>query len=375
MKNLEVVALLNKIADILELQGIDFKPYAYRKAALGIESLSEDIEDIYLQNKLKDIPGVGESIAQKIAEFLEKGRLDYYEKLQKEVKVDIAALSQIPFLGPKKINVLYTKLGIKNIPDLEKAARQHQIQELAGFGEETEKKILEGIQFLRTNPTRFLYAQAAPIVAEIKQKLGHLPYVQKIEVAGSFRRSKETVGDLDFAAVSDEPEKLMKFFTTLPEVKEILAQGLTKSSVRLSNGLQIDLRVFQEKEFGSAMNYFTGNKEHNIELRKLALSQGYTLSEYGLFKVKGKKWVAGQTEEEIYQKMGLSYMAPEIRENMGEIKASLNHKLPNLVNLKDIKGVFHSHSDWSGNTDHHKGRYAQKPWQCRETRRLFYEGL
>lgn len=347
MKNLEIVKILNNIADMLELQGIEFKPYAYRKAARGVEALTEDIAEIYQQGKLDDIPGVGKSIAEKIEEILKTGKLKYYEKLRKEIKIDLEELNQIPGLGPKKILILYQKLKIRNVPDLEKALKQHKIRELIGFGEETEQNLLRGIQFLKTRPKRFLYAQALPIVNEIKNYFKKFDFVERIEAAGSFRRGKETVGDLDLLVISNQAEKVMKLFTSLPDIQEIIAKGSTKSSIRLRNGLQMDLRVVSEKEFGSALLYFIGNKEHNIELRKLALSKGYTLSEYGLFKVKDKKWVGGRTEEEIYSKLGLRYMEPELRENTGEIKAALENKLPQLISNKDIKGLFHNHTRWS----------------------------
>ena len=283
MKNLEIAKILDNIADLLELQGVEFKPRAYRNAARGIENLSEDIAEVYKQGKLEEIPGVGKSIAEKIVEYLDTGRLKYYEQLKKQTKVNVEELNLIPGLGPKKIKLLYDQLKIKNIEDLERAIRQHKLQQLSGFGEETEQNFLRGIQFVKTKPKRFLYAHAQPIVEEVCSKLSKYPFVKKIEVAGSFRRGKETVGDLDFLAVSDEPEKVMRLFTSLPDIKEVLAHGPTRSSIRLTNSLQIDLRVVKEKEWGSALMYFIGNKEHNIQLRKLALAQGYTLSEYGLF--------------------------------------------------------------------------------------------
>ena len=347
MKNLEIAAILYGIADILELQGVDFKPQAYRKAARSIEALSEDIAETYEQGKLHEIPGVGESIAQKIEEIISTGKLQYYEQLKKKVKVNIEELHQIPTLGPKKIKILSQKLGIKNIHDLEKAVKAHKLVNMSGFGEESEKNILHGIEIFKNKPTRFLYFQARPIVQDITTRLRSCPFIQKVEVAGSFRRGKETVGDVDFVVISDEPEKVMEKCVSLPDVREIIARGEKKTSLRLSNAMQVDLRVFSAKEFGSAMNYFIGNKEHNVELRKIALKKGFTLSEYGLFTLKGKKWVAGRTEAEIYVKLGMEYIEPELRENRGEIKAALGHTLPDLVQLKDIKGVFHNHSLWS----------------------------
>ncbi|MFH1276324.1 MAG: DNA polymerase/3'-5' exonuclease PolX [Candidatus Woesearchaeota archaeon] len=380
MKNELIIKILHNIAEILELQGVEWKPQAYQKVARMIEGLTEDLEDIYQKEGLKglkELPGVGEHIALKIEEIIKTGKSKYYNQLKKEVKVNLEELSAIPNLGPKKIQVLYKTLGIKNIKDLEAAIKKQKLRKLSGFGEETEKKLLEGIMFVKTKPKRFLYAQALPIVNAIKIGLSKLSFVKKVDVAGSFIRGLETVGDLDFLVVSTQPEKVMEVFSSMKgiddlKVKEIIAKGLTKSSIRLENGIQIDLRVVKEKEFGSAINYFTGSKAHNIELRKLALKKGFTLSEYGLFKIKSKideklttnnqnnnqnnnnnnnnknkLWVAGRTEEEIYKKLGLQFIAPELRENTGEIEVALQNKLPQLITNKDINGLFHNHSVWS----------------------------
>ena len=347
MKNLEIAQILYHIADMLELQEVPFKPQAYKNAARTIENLSEDIEEVYEKGELDNLPAVGKSIAEKIREFLEKGKLKYYEQLKKEVGVDIEQLLKIPTLGPKRIKLLSQKLKIRTIADLEKAVKNGKIRTIPGFGEESEKHILHGIELLKSHPLRFTYAQALLMVQEMTKYLLKSGFAQKVEIAGSFRRGKETVGDLDFLVTSKLPEKVIKAFISHPEVKEVLASGSTKSSVRLGNGMQIDLRVVKETELGSALLYFIGNKEHNIELRKLALSKGYTLSEYGLFKLKGKKWIAGKTEQEVYDKLGLKYMEPELRENTGELQASLKNKLPKLVTVKDVNGVFHNHSDWT----------------------------
>ncbi|MBI4152542.1 DNA polymerase/3'-5' exonuclease PolX [Candidatus Woesearchaeota archaeon] len=347
MKNSEVVQILNNIADILELQNVPWKPQAYRKAAQAIETLAEDVEEIWKRGELEKIPSVGEHIAAKIEEYLKTGKLAYYNKLKKEIKINLEELKGIPALGPKKIKLLYQKLGVKNLKDLETAIKRQKVQKLAGFGEKTEQALAEGIRFIKTKPKRFLYASALPIVNTFLKTFRTYPFIQQIEVAGSFRRGKETVGDLDFLAVSSQPEKVMHAFTTMKDVKEILARGMTKSSIRLGNGLQIDLRVVNDKQFGSAMNYFIGSKEHNVELRKLALSKGYTLSEYGLFTLREKKWIAGKTENDIYQKLGLQYIEAELRENHGEIAAAQKKKLPDLITVKDLRGVFHNHTTWS----------------------------
>ena len=347
MKNLEVAKILNNIADILELQGVPWKPQAYRTAARSIESLTENIEEVQARGALETISGVGKNIAEKIAEFLEKGKLKYYEDLKKKVDINIEELNAIPGLGPKKIKLLYQKLKIRGLHDLEQAIQQKKLQKLAGFGEETIKNLVQGIDIVKHRPQRFLYAQLVPVVEEILKTLRRSPGVEKAEIAGSFRRGKETIGDLDFLVVSDHPDKVMDTFTSLPDIKQVLAKGTTKSSILLRNNLQIDLRVVKRKEFGSALLYFIGSKQHNVELRKLCLQQGYTLSEYGLFRLKGKKWVVGQTEEDIYRKVGLQFIEPELRENMGELEAAQKKTLPHLLTVNGVHGVFHNHSTWT----------------------------
>lgn len=346
MKNLEVAHMLYEIADILEAQDVEFKPRAYRNAARSIEELSEDIVDIWKRGELEKIPGVGKNIAAKISEYLETGKLRYYVKLKKQFPVDLEALGRVEGLGPKRAIVLYKKLKIKNLDDLKKAVEKHKIRELEGFGEKSEQKIMEGIGLARESGKRMLISQAAPIAHELEEKLRSLKEVEKLEVVGSYRRRNETIGDLDILVVSKKPGKVMDFFAKIDKPITVLAKGPSKSSVKLSSGLQVDLRVFRESEYGAAMMYFTGSKDHNIALRKLAISKKMKLSEYGLFK--GKKSVAGKTEEEVYKKLGLKqWIPPELRENMGEIEASRKGKLPKPVEMKDLKGDLHSHTKWS----------------------------
>ncbi len=353
MKNQLIVKILNNIADILELQGIPWKPQAYRRAAQSIESLPEDVADVYERGELEKLPGVGKAIAEKVVEILETGKLKYYERLKKEVKIDVEGLNEIPNLGPKKIQTLYKNLKVRNVQDLEKALKEQKVRTLPGFGEKTEQILLQGIERLHQRPSRYLYLHAIPIVEMVTKHLEKYAFVKKVEVAGSYRRGKETVGDLDFLVVSSLPAHVMDVFTKMKEVVEVIAKGETKSSVRLSSGMQVDLRVVKEKEFGSALLYFIGNKEHNVELRKIALKKGLTLSEYGLFSLKTKKWVVGKTQEEIYEKLGLKFIEPELRENRGEIEAARAGKLPNLITSKDIKGVFHNHTTWSDGHNSH----------------------
>lgn len=349
MTNLEIAQILYQIAEILEIQDVQFKPRAYQRAALSIESLSEDVRDIYKSGgikALKEIPGVGESIAEKIEEYLKTGKIKYYRQLKKKFPIDIEELGKIPGLGPKKIKLLYKKLKIKNIKQLKQAIKHHQLQKIPTLGETTEKNIEEGIEFAKTTKrTPLGYIQ--PFAEDLKHQLQTQSFIKRVEIAGSYRRKKETIGDLDLLAISQKPKQAIDFFTKLKEVKKTLAQGPTKATVILKNNLQVDLRVLQEKEFGSALQYFTGDKQHNIELRKIAIKKGYTLSEYGLFNKKTKKWVAGKTEEEIYKKLNMQTPPPEIRTNSGELQAALKHSLPKLVKYSDIKADFHMHTVFS----------------------------
>ena len=349
MKNQEIAQILYEIAHFLEMEGVAFKPYAYEKAALTLETLKEPIEEIYKKGgfkALKEIPGVGESIAEKIEEYLKTGKIKYYEQLKKKTPINIEELVAVEGLGPKKAKVLYQKLGIRNLKDLEKAAKEGKIAPLFGFGPKTEKNILEGIEFLKRSKGRFLLGEILPKVKEIYEKLKSLKEVKKIDYCGSIRRMKETIGDVDFLIISKNPEKVMDFFVSLPGVVKVWGKGKTKASVRMRDGFDMDIRVVPAKSYGSALQYFTGSKEHNIVTRKIAIDKGLKLSEYGLFR--GAKMIAGETEEEIYKILGMSWIEPELRENQGEIEAALKGKLPRLIGYNDIKGDLHCHSHWDG---------------------------
>tara|TARA_B100000315_G_scaffold60479_1_gene54832 strand:+ start:40 stop:1749 length:1710 start_codon:yes stop_codon:yes gene_type:complete len=347
MKNYEVAELLNDIADLLEIQDVQFKPIAYRKAAFAIEGLTEDIADIWNKGKLDDIPSVGEGIAKKISDFLEHGTSNYLEKLKKQVPVDMEDLSRVSGLGPKTILKLYKKLNIKNIKELEKAAKQGKIKKIAGLGPTVEKNILKSIEFAKASGKRFLLGYASDIAEEIKNRLEKLKQVNKVEVAGSLRRKKETIGDIDILITSNNPAKVMDFFTGMDDVQDILAKGHTKSAVRLKEGIQADVRVIAEKNYGAALLYFTGSKQHNIALRKIAIKKGMKLSEYGLFNKKTNKMLVGKTEQECYKKLGLKYIEPEIREEEGEIELAEKNKLPKLIGYNDLKSDLQLHTKWS----------------------------
>ena len=357
-KNQELAKIFYAISDYLEMDEVPFKPFAYQKAALALETLEEDVEEIYKKGgvkKLMEIPGVGESIALKIEEFLKTGKIKYYEKFKKRLPLDLEGIIAIEGVGPRKAKILYQKLGIANVKQLEEAAKKHKIAGLEGFGEKTEKNILEGIKFLKKSTGRFLLGDILPKVKEVQEKLQEFSAVEKINVGGSVRRMKETIGDVDFLVISDQPEKVMDFFVSLPGVEKIWGKGKTKASVRLAEGFDMDIRVVPRRSYGSALQYFTGSKEHNIFLRRVAIEKKLKLSEYGLFK--GPRMVAGETEEGIYEKLGLAWMPPEIRENQGEIEAALRQAqgklpgLPKLIDRKDIKGDLHCHSNWDGGAD------------------------
>lgn len=352
MKNQELSKIFYEIADYLEMEGVDFKPYAYQKAALTLETMEQDVGDIYLKGGIKaleNIPGVGKSIAEKIEEYLKTGKIKYYEELKRKLPINIEELIAVEGMGPKKAKVLYEKLGIRTLKDLEKAAKAHKIAPLFGFGEKTEKNILEGIAFLKRSKGRFLLGDILPAVKEVYQKLKTLKEVEKIDVAGSVRRMKETIGDVDFLVISKNPEKVMDYFVSLPGVVKIWGKGSTKASVRMKDGFDMDIRVVPSRSYGSALQYFTGSKEHNIATRKIAMDKGLKLSEYGLFR--GPRMIAGKTEEEIYKTLGMPWIPPEMRENQGEIEAALKGELPKLISYDDIKGDLHVHSNWDGGAD------------------------
>ena len=349
MINKELSKIFNNMAVYLEMDEIPFKPQAYEKAAIAIEAMGESAAKIYGKGGLKaleEISGVGKGIAEKIAEYIKTGKIKEYELLKKKMPVNLEELGVVEGIGPKKIKILYKKLGVKNIDDLEEAAKKHKIAPLFGFGEKAEKNILEGIKFVRRGHGRFLLGEILPIARDIYAKLKEVRGVEKVDYAGSIRRMKETIGDIDFLVISKDPEKVVNFFVKLPGVAKVWGRGKTKASARMKEGFDMDIRIIPPKSYGAALQYFTGSKEHNIALRKIAIDKGLKLNEYGLFK--GAKMIAGKTEEEIYKKLGMDWIPPEIRENTGEIEAAIGKKPPELIELKDIKGDLHTHSNWNG---------------------------
>lgn len=346
--NADVARLFREIAFLLDMEGVAFKPRAYEKAAHAIEAMTEPLTDVYRRGglaALEAIPGIGRSLAEKIAEYLQSGRMSYYEELKAKYPIDLPSLMGIEGVGPKMIRTLYEELGVKTLDDLEQAARQGRIRRLPRFGEKMEQKILKGIEFRRRHGARFLLGEVLPLVEEVRQRLAALDDVEIIEIAGSIRRRKETVGDADLLVVSRRPGPVMDFFVAQPEVLHVQAKGETKSSVKWKNGMDVDLRVVERESFGAALQYFTGSKDHNIELRRIAEKKGWKLNEYGLFK--GRRRIAGRTEEEVYDALGLSYIPPELRENQGEIEAAREGRLPPLIPYGSLRGDLQVQTTWT----------------------------
>ncbi|MDD5144546.1 MAG: DNA polymerase/3'-5' exonuclease PolX [Candidatus Pacebacteria bacterium] len=358
MRNQEVAKIFYAIADFLKMEDVDFKPAAYQKAAIVLESLDESLDAIYARGgkkALEDLPGIGKSMAEKIEEYIKTGKIGYYEDLKKKTPIDIGDLTAVEGLGPRRAKKLYQELGIRSLDDLEKAARSHKIAKIEGFREKTEGNILEGIEFLKRSKGRFLLGDILPRVKTIQERLSRLKEVERIDAGGSVRRKKETIGDVDFLIISKEPKKVMDFFVSQPEAVKVWGKGPTKASIRVKEGFDIDLRVVPKNSYGAALQYFTGSKEHNIATRRIAMAKNLKLSEYGLFK--GKRMVAGWDEEGVYKSLGLVWVEPELREDRGEIEAALRQAqgkaqgLPRIIGYDDIRGDLHCHSSWNGGSN------------------------
>ena len=353
MKNIEIAEILFELADIYEMQNVPWKPIALRKAARVIETLTEEVEEIYKKGgteALEKIPGVGAGIARRIEELLTTGKLKEYETAIKAIPRGVEEIMHLMGIGPKKAIRLYKELGIASIKELEAAAKAGKIRTLRGFGPKSEEDILKALELKRIGEKRITLGVALPIAREIQKRLLSITGVTKAVPSGSLRRMRETVGDIDTLVIAKDSKKVMDYFTTMPEVIRVLAKGPTKSMVMLQFGpyqIQADVRVLSEKSFGAALQYFTGSKDHNIKLRQLAIKKGYKLSEYGLFETKTNRQIAGRSEEEIYSKLGLPYIEPELRENLGEIEAAQENRLPDLIGYEAIKGDLQVHTNWS----------------------------
>jgi DNA polymerase (family 10) len=348
MRNLEIAKLFNEIADFLEVKDENpFRIRAYRRAAQAIEGLSEDIAAISERGGLLDVPGIGKDLAGKIQEYLTTGKLDYLEGLRREIPTGVIELMGIHGIGPKTAKLLYEQAGVDSVEKLEEQARAGKLAHLPGVRAKSVENILKGIAVWRSGRERTPLGTALLLAEAILQRLRALQEVEQIEPAGSLRRMKETVKDIDILVTSTTPRRVMDVFVGLPNVAEVLAHGETKSSVRLKENIQVDLRVVEPDCFGAALQYFTGSKQHNIRVRELAQRKGLKVSEYGVFNEKSDRRMAGRTEEEVYGAIGLPFIPPELREDGGEIEAALEGRLPTLVSLPDIRGDLQMHTTWS----------------------------
>ncbi|MFH1018908.1 MAG: DNA polymerase/3'-5' exonuclease PolX [Pseudomonadota bacterium] len=342
----QVAEVLEEIATLLDLKGENpFKVRAYSNAARVLEGTDEDLGELIESGKLAELKGIGTSLLEQISTLATTGRLARHEELKSEFPPSLFDLLKIPGLGPKKVKVLYEKLEVKSLGELEYACRENRLLKLEGFGEKTQQKVLDGIAYVRRNQGSFLYGSIIDRGESLLSLIRKLPGVRQASLGGSLRRGREIVRDIDLLCSSSKPAGICKRFLKLQGVQEVLAEGETKASVRLEDGLQVDLRVVSEEEYPFALQYFTGSKDHNTELRALAKAQDFKLNEYGLFK--GEKRVACRSEEEIYRKLGLHYIPPELREASGEIDAARNGAFPDLVELKDLRGVLHVHTSFS----------------------------
>jgi len=345
MRNLEIAFIFNQIADLLEIQGANpFRVRAYRRAAMNIEGLADNIETIALNSTLRNIAGVGEDLANKIEEYIRAGRMEFHEQLKQEIPLGLAKMVEIPSVGPKTAKQIYDQFRIQTIEELEALCKTDKLLCVPGFKQKTIDNILRGIELYRRRKGNYLLGRVIPIATQLCKSLE--ASAERVAYGGSLRRMKEIVHDIDILAASTDVEKTMKTFLSLPFIEAVLAQGPTKASVRVQDDLQVDLRVVEPKSWGAAMHYFTGSKAHNIRMRERAIKQGLKLNEYGLFDA-NDKYIAGAQEEEIFEKLGLPYIPPVLREDWGEMEAAAQGKLPNIVQLEDIRGDLHMHTTWT----------------------------
>ncbi len=348
MKNREIAAIFNSIADILEIKDANvFRIRAYRRAAASLESLPHDLDRLVEEDKLNEIAGVGKDLSEKIKEYYRDGEIGYLSDLLDEVPKEILLMLKIPGLGPKKVKLFYQKLDIISIAQLESAAKEGRLRELPSIKEKTEENIIRGIEFLKKGNGRMLLGWALPLATSIVFELKKLKEVKKISIAGSLRRMRDTIGDIDILVGSSKPKSVMDRFNSLDIVKKIVVKGETKSSILTEGGVQVDLRVVSEDSFGAALQYFTGSQNHNVHLRQIAQRKGLKINEYGVFRVKDDKKIASKDEEGIYETLGMNFIPPELREDRGEIEQALLGSLPELIEERDIKGDLHIHSDFS----------------------------
>jgi len=352
MNNGEVAGVFQDISDLLELKGESlFKVRAYQKAVRSIEHLPVELSQLMAEGKLREVPGIGEAIEKKITELLTTGRLKYYEELRAEFPEGVISLLQVPGVGPKTAMRLSTELGVKSVEELEQAIVDGRVAGLFRMGDKTAENILRGLQSMRTKEQRIPIGVALPLAEEIMASLQERVAVRHLTPAGSLRRFRETIGDIDLLGTADDAEAVIEAFTTLPQVREVLAKGGTKASIVTNRNLQVDFRIVPHDEFGSLLQYFTGSKQHNINLRERAVRQGLSLNEYGITVVETGQLERFAAEEAFYARLGLQYIPPEFREGTSEIALAEEKKVPEPVTLSDIKGDLHVHSHWSDGRD------------------------
>lgn len=346
MLNREIAEIFEGMAEILEIKaGNPFRIRSYRKAARIIGDMTQDVAELAAAGRLTDVPGIGEGISGKIKEYLVTGRIEKFEELKKGVPGGLIALLSVPGLGPRTVAMLHKELGVESAEDLSTAINKGRLSGLPGMGETKIGNMLRGLKLIQEFRGRLPLGIALPVAREIVARLSRKSVVGEIEPAGSLRRRAETVGDIDILAGGRDGKSIIETFAALAMVREVLAAGETKGSVIVEGGLQVDLRVVPRKSFGAALQYFTGSKSHNIHLRRIAREKGLKINEYGLFR--GKKMLCGRTEKEIYRRLGMCWIPPELREDRGEIEAAIGGKLPRLIRADDIKADLHLHSQWS----------------------------
>jgi DNA polymerase (family 10) len=350
MENRAIAEMFDRIADVLEFKGeLAFRVLAYRKASRVIQDLRDDIEAIWKEGKLEGIPGIGEGMARKIDEYLSTGKMAKYEEVTKGVPSGLIELLNIQGLGPKTLSLAYENLKVKCLEDLKRVIADGSLAKLPRMGEKKVENINKGIRLFVASHERMSLGVALPVAERVIEELKRAVNVRKISAAGSLRRLKETIGDIDLLCEGTDGEEIIREFTSLPSAERVLAAGETKGSIIVEGGIQVDLRVVEPDSYGSALQYVTGSKDHNVKLREIAKKQGLKINEYGVFK--GEKKIAGRNEEDIYKAVGLPMMAPELREDRGEIEAAVGGTLPDLVTGSDIRGDFHVHSVYSDGSD------------------------
>jgi DNA polymerase (family 10) len=397
--NTKIAEMFSEIADMLELEGSErkFEFLAYRKAAMTIGLLQEDVGSIYKKEGIEGLlrlSGVGKTLAERIREYIETGRMSKYDKLKKKYPIDFANLTKLQGMGSKKAFKLYKALGVRDTEDLKKAIAAHKVRKVEGFGERTEAEMAKALGLMESSKGRVLLGIALPEAESIRDELLKSGLVEKAVICGSTRRMKETVGDLDMLLISGKGERVMDFVARMPQTASVVVKGPTKTTVMLKMGITCDFRLVERESFGAAVQYFTGNKDHNIRLREIAIRKGYKLNEYGLFDKRNRNLVKGESEEAVYERLGMDCMEPEMRENRGEIDLAIRHKLPRLVQLVDLAGDLHVHSSHShgantiaemaeaaigmkmsyiGMTDHSKSEYVSNGMDDRAFEKYFAE--